>query len=131
MYDKLCRYVSVVYAQVWLKWCVVFLTEDSTPGRWDKMAARSSPFEALIIPYGIAWGNIKARSPSISLTFPPERLPSKCPPALAKEKKACIASTDDVTLDNFIDRIRRCAISRIIEIRWLLIWSAAGGECCA
>ena len=98
---------------------------------WDKMAARSCPFEALIIPYGIAWGNIKARSPSISLTFLPERLPSKCPPALAKEKKACIASTDDVTLDNFIDCIRRCAISRIIEVPQLGIWSAAGGECCA
>ena len=37
----------------------------------------------------------------------------------------------DGTLDNFIDRIRRCAISRIIEIRWLRIWPAAEGECCA
>ena len=64
--------------------------------------------------------DIPARTPAIEVSTRP-----------SEGKKGMHCSTDDVTLDTFIDCIRRCAISRIIEIPQLGIWSAAGGECCA
>ncbi|KIJ91307.1 hypothetical protein K443DRAFT_686150 [Laccaria amethystina LaAM-08-1] len=70
------------------------------------------------MPYGISWGNIA------------ENFTNVTPPAIGlstrlsegKKRMHCF----NVTLDNFIDRIRRCAISRIMEIRCLRIRSAVG-----
>jgi len=74
------------------------------------------------MPFVIALGNIAEHFTNIPTRTPAIKVSSH--PSEGKKRMRCF----DITLDN---RIRRCAISRIIEIRWLGIWSAAGGECCA
>ena len=78
------------------------------------------------MPYDIAWGNVDEHFTNIPTRMIPSNEVS-IHPSEGKKGMYCF----DVMLEKFIDCIRRCAISRIIEIRWLRMWSAAGGECCA
>ena len=77
------------------------------------------------MPYGIARGDVDEHFTNIPTRMPAIEVSTH--PSEGKKGMYCF----DVMLEMFIDCIRRCAISRIIEIRWLRIWSAAGGECCA
>ena len=100
-YNKLCRYVDLPTLR-FASSCVssFYITEDSTP---DLTFSSISPA-------------FPTRTPAIEVSTHPS------------EGKKSAMHCFDGTLDNFIDRIRRCAISRIIEIRWLRIWPAAEGE---